>query len=129
MRPALKWVVLCGVVAAAESCASRQAARYAVYYQGGTPESDRSVLDPPAAVVARSCTSDSYCNYGEYCVRDQFSMTGYCAIPIDRYGRPIYGPRPMQMGPTARGDCRFLTDCPIGLHCDSQMGQPPHCVR
>jgi hypothetical protein len=129
MRAALSWVVLGVAVASAGGCGGRQGARSAVYYSGGTPDGDQSVLNPPTPIVPRSCTSDSFCNFGEYCVKAQFSMTGYCAIPIDRYGRPILAPRPIQMGPAARGDCRFLTDCPIGLHCDAQMGATPHCVR
>jgi len=126
----LRWVALGAAVASAVGCGSRQAARSAVYYEGGTPDGDQPVLTTAVPPTARSCTGDESCGYGEYCVKPQYAMVGYCAIPIDSYGRQwIYPQRPPPISPYNRGDCRFLTDCPIGLHCDSSIGMTAHCVR
>ena len=130
MRAFLVWVGLGAIVTMTMACGSRQEARSAVYYNGGTPDSDRGILTGAAAKTARSCTNDESCSFGEYCVRPQFSMTGYCAIPIDGYGKQALYPQHLpSISPNNRGDCRNATDCPIGLHCDDQIGSTAHCVR
>lgn len=126
----LGWMALGAIVTTTMGCGSRQEARSAVYYSGGTPDSNRGVLTAAAAKTARSCTKDESCSFGEYCVRPQYSMTGYCAIPIDAYGKPTLYPQQLpSISPYNRGDCRNVNDCPIGLHCDDQIGSTAHCVR
>jgi len=75
------------------------------------------------------CSSDFSCGVGFTCVKDNFSVTGYCAKAVDAVGVQRFDlpSAPMSVGPKlpSRTDCPN-TPCPAGFQCEFSSGT---CVR
>jgi hypothetical protein len=82
-----------------------------------------------APALAKSCSSDYSCSYGQSCVKEIYSSSGVCMNNVNKYGTKTFSPpKSSSFGYKSESDaqCRFDTDCPIGFDCDRRTRA---CVR
>ena len=74
-----------------------------------------------APALAKSCSSDYSCNYGQSCVKEMFKSRGVCMTNVNEFGTKTYSaPKSSSLGYKSYDDaqCTFDLDCPIGFDCD-----------
>lgn len=125
IRPALGLLAI--VLLGAWGCAAIGAGLRAM---GGSDQERENDAQTRQVQAQARCSSDYDCDYGSYCVKEQYATQGVCAQVVDEYGNPTYAsPRTDSVRPGEAGECHFDTDCGPGWYCIKGNSLTGHCMR
>ncbi len=69
------------------------------------------------------CKSDLDCKANQECTKSPYSLTGFCATPVNSNGIPVLPSLDGNLGPGTH-QCWITSDCPLGFDCINER-----CVR
>ena len=71
-------------------------------------------------ILAKSCSSDYSCSYGQSCVKDLYKSSGNCMNNVNSNGvKTFKAPKSssIRIRTSSDAECRYNTDCPTGFKC------------